>query len=63
LISVLYNGTEYVGRLISINSIAREVYTDDGTAIKNEAYNVLLIDAFGAMIGLTITDLSDIIPL
>lgn len=56
MIEVEYCGSVYSGRLISLTAIESEIEVDGCNVIKNKAYDLVLMDANGAVIYLLIED-------
>lgn len=61
MISVDFGGAIYEGRLVNIRSCTEQFCSPDGiTTYKNYAYEIVLMDAFGAEIKLHVASLSAI---
>lgn len=61
MIRVTYNGSVYDGRLIAIHAVEDKSSLPNGDIVyDNKAYDVTIMDAFGAIIYLLITDLNAI---
>lgn len=59
MVTINYDNTIYTGRLISIQAIEQSFLGEDGrNVIKNAGYDVVIMDAFGAIIYVLVDDLS-----
>lgn len=59
MVTINYDNTIYTGRLISIQAIEQSFLGEGGrNVIKNAGYDVVIMDAFGAIIYVLVDDLS-----
>lgn len=58
MVKISYNGTFYEGRLVYLDPMTKTYTGEDGSSVyKNVAYRITIMDAFGAVISLTLPNL------